>query len=36
MNANSQEQQIYNPIVNFDEFKEKILDDESDDEPKVW
>ncbi|WP_336958271.1 PAAR-like protein [Chryseobacterium contaminans] len=24
-NANAKEQQIYNPIVNFDEFKEKIL-----------
>ncbi|MCW3161469.1 DUF4280 and LysM peptidoglycan-binding domain-containing protein [Chryseobacterium oryctis] len=24
MNANSQEQQIYNPIMNFDEFKEEI------------
>ncbi len=31
MNANSQEQQIYNPIVNFDEFKEMLNDDFSDD-----
>lgn len=31
MNADSQEQQIYNPIVNFDEFKEMLNEDFSDD-----
>ena len=37
MNANSQEQRIYNPILNFDEFKEEILnEDDLDGEPKVW
>ena len=35
MNANSQEQQIYNPVVNFDEFKEEIQD-ESEDERHAW
>ncbi len=37
MNANSQEQRIYNPILDFEEFKEEILDeDDLDGEPKVW
>lgn len=37
LNANSQEQRIYNPILNFDEFKEEILnEDDLDGEPKVW
>lgn len=39
MDANSQEQHIYNPLVNFDEFKAEALDENEDDldgEPKVW
>lgn len=39
MDANSQEQHIYNPLVNFDEFKAEVLDENEDDldgEPKVW
>lgn len=37
MNANSQEQHIYNPLVDFDEFKAEILDeDDLGNEAKVW
>ena len=37
MNANSQEQHTYNPLVNFDEFRAEILDeDDLGNEAKVW
>lgn len=32
-NANSQEQQAYNPIVDFEEFKEEV---NQSDEPHAW
>lgn len=37
MNANSQEQHTYNPLINFDEFKAEVLDeDDLGNEAKVW
>ena len=32
-NANTQEQQVYNPVVDFDEFKEEI---EKQDQPEAY